>query len=144
MIKNTCAHSCCTRVQYGSVSAHIVGSNHCKRVAKNLQKKQDADSVEGDEAVDSDETTGQAKNLALLDFDRMPQDAADGGGKSATKRKTSKKTADGDDDDDEGSQNALTEQGGMVVNGFDIVKYIRGLERRVSELEKKVGCGDFN
>ena len=31
----------------------------------------------------------------------------------------------------------LTGQGGLVVNGLDIVKYIRGLERRVSDLEKK-------
>lgn len=61
-----------------------------------------------------------------------------GGGKSATKRKTPKKTA--DEGDDEGSQNALTEQGGLVVNGLDIFKYIRGIERRVSELERKLAA----
>ncbi len=130
----TCTHSCRTKVQYGSVVGHIVGPTHCKRVAKNLQEKQDvlqnlqekqdADSVEGDEAEASDETTGQAKNPALPVNERMPQD---------TKRKTPKKIA--DEGGNERSQNALTEQGGLVVNSLDIAEYIRGLERRVSELE---------
>mmetsp|Transcript_2844 Transcript_2844/g.3644 ORF Transcript_2844/g.3644 Transcript_2844/m.3644 type:complete len:240 (+) Transcript_2844:129-848(+) len=128
---------CHKRVQYGSVVSHIIGDIHCERVARNLQEQQDVDSVsvEGDEAVVSDDTTGQAKIPALLDYDRMPLDAADGKKKSATKQKASKKKADEDDDGD--SKNALTGQGGLVVNGLDIVKYIRGLERRVSDLEKK-------
>lgn len=37
------------------------------------------------------------------------------------------------------SQNALPVRDGLfVVNGFDVVKYIRGLEGRISELERKL------
>ena len=95
-LTNTCAYSCHKRVQYGSVVSHIIGDIHCERVARNLQEQQDVDSVsvEGDEAVVSDDTTGQAKIPALLDYDRMPLDAADGKKKSATKQKASKKKAD--------------------------------------------------
>lgn len=36
------------------------------------------------------------------------------------------------------SQNAPPAQdGSLVLNGFDVIKYIRGLEERISELESK-------
>ena len=143
------------RVVYGAIVQHIVGEGHCKRVAKiykdkesitysklELQEKQDAD-AEGNEAVASDETTGQVIVPALPDNDNMLQAAAGGGKKSPTKRKAPKKNAGkkkatATDDDD--SQIALTVQGGLVVNGLDIVKYIRGLEGRISELEMKLAA----
>lgn len=131
---------------------HIIGEGHCKRVAKiykdkesityskqQLQKEQDAEE-EGDETVESGETTGQVTVPALPDYDSMLQDAADAEKKKAsTKRKTPKKNAGkkkatGDSE----SQTALTIQGGLVVNGLDVVKYIRGLEGRISELEMKL------
>jgi hypothetical protein len=88
--------------------------------------------------VASDDAAGQANIAALPGYDRMPLDAANGAKKSATKQK--KKKANEDDDGD--SQNELNGQGGLVVNG--IIEYIRALERRVSELEKKVDSSDFN
>eukprot|EP00985_Skeletonema_marinoi_P000570 scaffold210_cov117-Skeletonema_marinoi.AAC.8 len=143
------------RVVYGAIVQHIIGEGHCKRVAKiykdkesitysklELPEKQDAD-AEGNEAVASDETTGQVIVPALPDYDDMLQAAASGGKKSPTKRKAPKKNAGkkkatATDDDD--SQIALTVHGGLVVNGLDIVKYIRGLEGRISELEMKLAA----
>jgi len=153
-LTKTCARRCNNkRVVFGAIVQHIIGEGHCKRVTKiykdkesityskqQLQKKQDAD-VEGDEAVESGgETTEQVMVPALPDYDNMMQDAADAEKKSgSTKRKTPKKNAGkkkatGDSD----IQTALTIQGGLVVNGLDIVKYIRGLEGRISELEMKL------
>lgn len=149
----TCARRCNNkRVVFGAIVQHIIGEGHCKRVAKiykdkesityskqQLEKKQDADE-EGDETVESGEATGQVTIPALPDYDGMLQDAAnEEKEKASTKRKTPKKNAGkkkatGDSD----IQTALTIQGGLVVNGLDIVKYIRGLEGRISELEMKL------
>ncbi len=131
---------------------HIIGEGHCKRVTKiyrdkesiiyskqQLEKKQDAEE-EGDETVESGETTGQLTVPALPDYDGMLQDAADAEKKKAsTKRKTPKKKAGKKKAfGDSNSPTALTIQGGLVVNGLDIVKYISGLEGRISELEMKL------
>ena len=135
---------------------HIIGEGHCKKVTKiykdkasiiysklKLQEKQDAD-VEGDEAVASDEylLPGQVTIPALPDYDSMLQDAdAAERKKSPTKRKTPKKNAGKKKSTyNDDSQNALTIQGGLVVNGLDILQYIRGLEGRISELESKLAA----
>ena len=66
------------------------------------------------------------------------QDASDGGKKSATSNeKTPTETADGDGD----SENALPVQD-LVVNGFDVVRYIRVLEGRISELEAMLAAAN--
>jgi len=81
----------------------------------------------------------QAEN-SNPNYDSM-QDASDGmGKKSATsKEKTPTETADGNGN----SENALPVQDGLlVVNGFDVVKYIRGLEGRISELEAMLAAAN--
>ncbi len=99
-----------------NVARHIVSEKHCKLLA---------------EGVAGDERAIQAEN-SNPNNDGM-QDVSDGGKKSATSNEnTPTETADGDGD----SGNALPVQDGLlVVNGFDVVKYIRGLEGRISELE---------
>lgn len=143
---------------YGAIVQHIIGEGHCRRVAKiykdkesitysklQLKEQEDADDdVEGDEALDS----GEAEHVSVPELpghDNMLQDAANGGKKSATKQKTPKKNASKKQASDVGSsQNTLTVQGGLVVNGLDIVKYIRGLEGRISELERKLASSAEN
>lgn len=141
---------------YGAIVQHIIGEGHCRRVAKiykdkesitysklQLKEQEDADDdVEDDEALASGETE-QVTVPALPGHDDMLQDAANGGKKSATKQKTPKKNAGKNAGKKKArdvsiSQNALTVEGGLVVNGLDIVKYIRGLEGRISELERKL------
>lgn len=151
IIRNSCNNK---RVVYGAIVQHIIGSGHCRRVEKiykdkesitysklQFQEQEDADDdEEGDEAFTSGETE-QVTVPALPDYDNMLQDAADGGKKSATKRKTPKKNVGKKEARDGGnSQNALTVEGGLVVDGLDITKYIRGLEGRISELERKLAA----
>ena len=145
------------RVVYGAVVQHIIGEGHCRRVAKIYKDKesityskqknddQEEDAVEKndlefDEAL-GDGETDQVKVPALPDTDDLLNDVAAGGKVSAAKRKTpnnkvakKKKARNGN------SQNALTVEGGLVVNGLDIVKYIRGLEVRISDLERQLAA----
>ncbi len=121
-------HSCNKHVASSDITKHIIGRRHLEKVAF-----YDADSVEGGHSVASDEKAV----LFVEDCDSISQDAADGGKKSI-KGKMPKKTADSDSDDD--GQNALAlpvQDGLLVMNGFDVVKYIRWLEGRISELERK-------
>ena len=103
---------------------------------QNEEKIDEDEEIE--EAIASYESTEQVKIPALPDYDSMLQGAADEKKNKAKKKATKKgggkkKTTDTDD-----NQIALTVQGGLVVNGLDIIKYIRGLEGRISELERKL------
>ncbi len=83
----------------------------------------------------SDETA----ELSAQDYDST-QDAVDGEKKSV-KGKTPEEPADSNSDHDGRNALALPVQDGLLVmNGFDVVKYIRWLERRVSELERKAAA----
>lgn len=146
-VRNSCNNK---RVVFGAVVQHIIGEGHCKKVAKIYRDKEsiiysklpeDAN-VAGDEAVASDEATGQVAIPALPDYNSILQATANAGKKSPTKRKTPKKNVSKNNAtfDDGDSQTALTVQGGLIVNGLDIVKYIRGLEGRISELESKLAA----
>ena len=122
-------HSCNKHLESSDINKHIIGKRHLEKVAF-----YDADSVGGD-SVPSDETA----ELSAQDYDST-QDAADGEKKSI-KGKTPEETADSDSDGDGRTALALPVQDGLLVmNGFDVVKYIRSLEGRVSELERKAAA----
>lgn len=123
-------HSCNKHLESSEISKHIIGKRHREKVAF-----YDADSVEGGDSVPGDETA----ELPVQDYDST-QDAADGGKKSV-KGKTPEEPADSNSDGDGRNALALPVQDGLLVmNGFDVVKYIRWLEGRVSELERKAAA----
>ena len=102
---------------------------------QNEEKMDEGEEIE----IASYETTEQVKIPALPDYDSMLQGATDEK-KNNAKRKAPKKSGvtKNKRDTDNDNQIALTVQGGLVVNGLDVIKYIRGLEGRISELERKL------
>jgi hypothetical protein len=139
------------RVVYGAIVQHIIGEGHCRRVAriyrdkesitysKQQNEEQDDASEKNDGECDEtavDDGTEQVEVPALPDTDSFA------GRKSAAKKSTPKSKAAKKKKATKGgnrrNNNALTIEGGLVVNGLDIVRYIRGLEGRISELESKL------
>ena len=152
LLSHTHTSSCNNkRVVYGAIVQHIIGEGHCRRVAKIYQDKESItyskqQNEQQDDALEKndgeyDETavdgeTEHAEVPALPDTDSFA------GQKSAARKSTpksksakKKKAAKGAN---RRNNNALTIEGGLVVNGLDIVRYIRGLEGRISELESKL------
>jgi glutaredoxin len=135
-------------VVYGAIVQHIIGEGHCRRVAKIYKDKESItysklalkkDDEESDEALEGEEEQMQVP--VLPDHDNLLLDVAGGKKNSATKQKTpNKKVGKKKATSDGNSQNTLTVHGGLVVNGVDIVTYIRGLEGRVSDLERKLAA----
>lgn len=133
---------------YGAIVQHIIGEGHCRRVAKIYKDKESItysklalkkDDEESDEALEGEEEQMQVP--VLPDHDNLLLDVAGGKKNSATKQKTpNKKVGKKKATSDGNSQNTLTVHGGLVVNGVDIVTYIRGLEGRVSDLERKLAA----
>ena len=91
------------------------------------------DSLEGDtDSVADDDTTMQAE-MSLQDeaHDAAKKQSA------SSKPKKAEKTAEAAGDGDGQNSLPIMQDGLLVVNGVDVGKYIRRLEERISELEKK-------
>ena len=127
---------------FGAVVKHIIGKEHCKKVAQVLQNNEGgAYSQQQFNKHESAVVENEADET--LYEGTLVQDLADGGENCIVKRKAHKKKAKSPRDV-ENSQNVLAAEGVLVVNGLDIVKYIRGLEGRISELERRLEASNNN
>ena len=135
---------------YGAIVQHIIGEGHCRRVAriyrdkesitysKQQNEEQDDASEKNDGEYDEsavDGGTEQVEVPALPDTDSF---AGQKSAKKSTPKSKAAKKKKATKGGNRRNNNALTIEGGLVVNGLDIVRYIRGLEGRISELESKL------
>lgn len=124
------------RVVFGAVVKHIIGKEHGRKVAQihnnkeGVEDSQEQSDEQGDAVVENTEDE-------TIYGDNLEQVLTTGGDDSTAKRKQAAR-------DVENTPNALTVEGGLVVNGLDIVKYIRGLEVRIAVLERRLEASNDN
>ena len=127
---------CNTQLDYANVTKHIVGSRHLGKVTGHLRRHQESlvngDSLEGDTDSVADDDTAMQAEMSLQDEEHAAQKQS-----ASSKPKKAEKTADAAGDGESQNSLPIMQDGLLVVNGVDVGKYIRKLEERISELEKK-------
>lgn len=136
------------RIVFGAIVQHIIGEGHCRKVAQIYRNKEDVRYSQIAQVEESDEDEAEIYRIKesgtdsqIARADELDTDEGDGEAQAQTAKpklpkKKKKKKARGVGN----GQNALTVEGGLVVNGLDVMKYIRGLEARISELERKLAA----